>query len=24
MITSPIALSWEHYANMENLFWHSS
>jgi len=24
MVTSPIALSWEHYTNMENLFWNSS
>src|SRR3974377_1361537 len=24
MVASPIALSWEHYTNMENLFWNSS
>ena len=24
MVTPPIALSWEHYTNMENLFWTSS
>src|SRR5271157_6531105 len=24
MVTSPIALSWEHYTNMENFFWNSS
>jgi hypothetical protein len=24
MVTPAIALSWEHYTNMENLFWTSS
>src|SRR5208337_561473 len=24
MVASPIALTWEHYTNMENLFWNSS